>query len=81
MVRLLWDENKRAANREKHGLDFDVLTEDFFADATILVARSGRNVVIGWLDERPVTVIFVYGREALSIVSMRAASHRERRLI
>eukprot|EP01031_Cornospumella_fuschlensis_P021566 gene21567-26417_t len=46
MLRILWDEPKRQANILKHGLDFAVLTEDFFAAATVVPAKAGRLMAI-----------------------------------
>jgi len=34
-VRIIWDEPKRAANLEKHGMDFADLNETFFDTALV----------------------------------------------
>jgi hypothetical protein len=41
-MKIVWDHPKRLANTAKHGLDFATLTEDFFADALLIAAKSGR---------------------------------------
>ncbi len=79
-MRITWDESKRLSNLDKHGLDFGDLTEEFFESAVIYPARHGRLRAVGNLNhEPPWTVIFsVLGSEAVSAVSMRYASRKER---
>ena len=80
-MKIVWDEWKRKANLLKHGLDFAVLDPDFFAGAYIGPAKRGRLRAVGKIDG-VVTVIFVrLGAEGLSVVSMRTASQKERRLL
>jgi uncharacterized DUF497 family protein len=77
---IVWDERKRQANIEKHGFDFSDLDESFFDAATIYPTRNRRLVAIGRLDDGTIAVIFaLLGTEAISIISMRSASLRERR--
>lgn len=77
---IIWDEPKREANLAKHGLDFADLTPEFFINAVILVAHSERLAAIGTLHDGTVTTIFAeLGREAISIVSLRPASKKERK--
>ncbi|GLQ09491.1 hypothetical protein GCM10007913_14230 [Devosia yakushimensis] len=81
-MRIVWDEPKRRANIAKHGMDFAELTTAFFEEAIIVPGKSGRKVAIGWFDGAGIVVIHViYGTEAISVISMRAASPRERRLL
>lgn len=77
---LTWDESKRVANLAKHGLDFGSLNPEFFNGSVVLPAKFGRYRAIGYMDgKRIVAVIFrPLGREALSIISMRPASRKER---
>jgi len=78
---IIWDEPKRQANLEKHGLDFEDLTPTFFLGATIKPAKVGRFQAIGRLADGTLSVIFAtLGTEALSIISMRPASDKERSL-
>lgn len=81
-MKIVWDEPKRLANIDKHGLDFREVTLGFFEAAVIRPARLGRYKAIGILDDGTIAVIFAtLGREALSIVSMRPASPQERKLL
>jgi uncharacterized protein len=82
IVRIVWDEPKRLTNPDKPGLDFEALTIDFFDAAIIYPAKGGRFLAIGKLPNDTVAVIFArLGSEAVSIVSMRSASAKERRLV
>lgn len=82
-MKIVWDEPKRLANIEKHGLDFSALTPDFFDGAAIYVAKQGRLMAIGEHEgQLVVAVVFLpLGTEAVSVISMRRASQKERSLI
>lgn len=81
-LRLVWDPPKRLANLDKHQLDFETLTVGFFARAVLRPAKRGRLQAIGYLNSRPVSVIFaMLGREAISIISLRPAKPQERKLV
>jgi uncharacterized DUF497 family protein len=59
-----------------------VLTEEWFAGATIGPAGDNHLHAVGWLDERTIVVIFFAPEaEAYSIISMRHAKRQERRLL
>jgi uncharacterized DUF497 family protein len=74
------DPPKRAANLAKHGLDLEDARDFDWVAARVLPAREGRYAAIGYIDDMLVVVIFrPLGTEALSIISMRRASRRERR--
>ena len=78
---IVWDQPKRIANIAKHGLDFAALTEEFFADALVILAKSGRYLAIGKDLNGIISVVFVIlVLEGISVVSMRPASVKERRL-
>ena len=80
-MKIVWDEPKRVTNLAKHGLDFARLDPEFFTAAKVTAAKEGRNTAVGELDGQTVTVVFaVLGEEALSIISMRPASRKERSL-
>jgi len=82
MVRIVWDEPKRLANIAKHELDFADLTVEFFDEALVVPTRERRLIAIGRLvDDTLAVVFFELGREAVSVISMRHASQRERRLL
>jgi uncharacterized DUF497 family protein len=79
-MKITWDPPKRLANIAKHGLDFAALTEEFFASALVISAKSGRYLAIGRDTNGVVSVVFVtLGLEGVSIISMRPASKKERR--
>ncbi|MCD2174767.1 BrnT family toxin [Rhizobium sp. C4] len=80
-MKIVWDENKRRANLAKHGLDFADLTLEFFALADVERAKLGRFVAVGDFRGRLVVAVIFrpLGVEAISIISMRPASERERR--
>lgn len=81
-MRIIWDEPKRRANIAKHGMDFAELTASFFEEAIIVPGKAGRKVAIGWFDGIGIVVIHViYGAEAISVISMRVASQRERKIL
>ena len=46
-MKIVWDEPKRLANIDKHGLDLADLTEAFFADALFLPSKEKRWRGIG----------------------------------
>lgn len=80
-MKIVWDEPKRLANLEKHGLDFAMLDETFFLDAVIRTAKTGRFMGIGvFADGLVVEVFSLLGAEAVSIISMRPANRGERSL-
>lgn len=76
------DEPKRVTNLAKHGLDFAALTVEFFQSTVIAEGNAGRFVAVGELEGRPILVVFrPLGSEAVSVVSMRPASRKERSLL
>lgn len=83
---MVWDEVKRAANLRLHGYDF-ADARDRFEWRTALIlptypSRRGgaRFFAIGYLDGATVTLVFApLGTEAISAISLRIASNRERR--
>jgi uncharacterized DUF497 family protein len=80
-MKIVWDEPKRLANIEKHGLDFAALDEEFFLASTIRAAKAGRFMAIGRMVGGVVAVVFArLGSEGISIISMRPANQTERRL-
>jgi uncharacterized DUF497 family protein len=81
-MEVVWDEPKRLANLARHGLDFADLDEGFFEGSVIVPARLNRQIAVGRHRSGIILVVFVtLGTEGLSIVSMRPASRKERRLI
>ncbi|MGR6466577.1 BrnT family toxin [Rhizobium sp. PAMB 3182] len=81
-MEIVFDENKRKANVEKHGLDFADLDLDFFGSAATFPVEKGRFMAVGLFRSTAIAVVFsVLGSEAISIVSMRPASRKERRIL
>jgi uncharacterized protein len=83
-VKIVWDEPKRLANIAKHnGLDFGDLDEEFFERSIIVPGKSNRLIAVGRLGHGIVVVVVftVLGSQGVSIVSMRRASAKERKLL
>ena len=79
---IVWDEPKRIINLSQHGFDFADLTGDFFLSARVVEAKKGRYMAIGRLDDGTIAVVFAkLGTEGISVISMRRADRKERRLI
>ena len=85
-MKIVWDEPKRQSNLATHGLDL-ADAESFDWDQAIVTpghpAQDGRPRfrAIGWLGDELVTVVFaLLGTEAVSVISMRPASRKERTL-
>ena len=80
-MKIVWDEPKRLANIEKHGLDFADLNETFFDSALVLPSHNKRWRGIGKNIRGVIVVVFVtLGKETVSVLSMRPASRYEREL-
>jgi len=79
---ILWDEPKRLANIDKHGIDFADIAPEFILGALVLPAKRGRMMAIGRRADGVLVIVFaVLGSEAISIVSARPASPKERDLM
>ncbi|MCG5241896.1 BrnT family toxin [Azospirillum doebereinerae] len=82
-MKIVYDPPKRAANLDKHGLDFADLEDGvFFETALVRPAKDGRFMAIGRLADGTISVVFaLLGTEGISIISMRPASTKERSLL
>ena len=79
-MKVVWDESKRLTNLAKHGLDFADLDSDFFAAAALGPAGKGRFVAVGEWAGIVTTVVFrPLGAEAISVISVRPGSRKERK--
>ncbi|QRE77902.1 hypothetical protein F1D61_20065 [Methylobacterium aquaticum] len=87
---MVWDEPKRKKNRQPppagHGLDFADARDRFeWETAAISESYSGKSggaryIATGYLDGKLVSLTFsLLGTEAVSAISLRTASNRERR--
>jgi uncharacterized DUF497 family protein len=79
-MEIIWDDPKRVANLAKHGLDFAELTFEFFLSAGVTAIRNDRLKAVGEFKGRIIIAVVYrpYGSEALSVISMRPASRKER---
>ncbi len=78
-----WDEQKRALNRAKHGLDFDDVRH--ILSQPMLVVEDDRKDYgeqrfrgIGQLQDIVVLIAFTLRPDALRIISMRPANKKEK---
>ena len=85
-MRIVWDEPKRRTNLATHGFDLTDAESFDWESALVVSGHPGtdgrsRYRAIGRLGDHLVTVVFSpLGTEAISVVSMRAASRKERKL-
>jgi uncharacterized protein len=81
-MKIVWGEPKREWTLKNRGYDFmdlAAVADEFFAAAIIVGARDGRYKAVGTFRGRTVAVIFKpLGTEAISLISMRRASRKER---
>jgi uncharacterized protein len=55
---------------------------EFFAASTILPSKQNRMMAIGVLGNNVIAVVFArLAREGLSVISMRTASQKERKIL
>lgn len=79
-MEIVWTDHKRDWTLRNRGLDFADLDLEFFADAKVLPSYEGRFMAIGLFRGVVLTVVFKpLGSEAISVISMRRASRKERR--
>jgi uncharacterized DUF497 family protein len=79
-----WDENKRRANLEKHGLDF-IRAADVLAVAHVVIpsryeGNERRWLAVGEIEGRLVTLVFTMRGDSYRVISLRRARHGERRI-
>ena len=79
-MKIIWDEPKRQQNLAKHGLDFACLSVEFFEGSIVYPAEESRFFAVGELNGQMVVaaVFRRLGSEAVSVISMRHASRKER---
>ena len=83
-MKLTWDEAKRAANLEKHGVDFAAI--EAFDWATALVLEDTRKdygetrlLAMGLIEGRLHALVFARRADGVRVISLRKANSRERR--
>jgi uncharacterized protein len=84
-MEIVWDDIKRERNLRDHRLDFADAREGFvFAEAVVVgtyPGKDGRPRFKAPFDGRLIAIIFSpLGTEAISLISMRRAGRKERRL-
>ena len=80
-MQISFDEPKRQLNLSKHGLDLADIDVEYFANSIVVPAKLGRFMAIGVLSNDVIATVFAkLGSQGLSIVSMRAASRKERKV-
>jgi hypothetical protein len=83
-VRFEWDEAKRSANLDKHGIDFVDAQEMFegpmlMAPDTRTEYGETRQIGFGFIRGRLMAVVFTErGPDTIRIISMRKANQREK---
>ena len=80
-MKVEYDPNKSASNKEKHGIDFDE-AQAVWDDANALsirIARPGeeRHIVIGRMYEACWTAVVTFRGEAIRIISVRRSRKEE----
>lgn len=80
-----WDEAKRRANVQKHGIDFAGIAEVFGGlTATMEDDRhpygEQRFITLGLLSDRVVVVVHTERRDRVRIISVRKATRNEQHL-
>ncbi|ANK90629.1 MULTISPECIES: BrnT family toxin [Rhizobium] len=81
-MKITWDEAKRIANLQKHGFDFEDVFFFDWKNAVITSSRDGRFKAIGYYEDGTAVVIYaLLGSEAVSIISFRPASNKERKVL
>lgn len=80
-MQISFDVLKRQSSLSKHRLDFADLDVEYFVNAIVVPAKLGRYMAIGVLSNDVIATVFVkLGTQGLSIVSMRRASRKERKI-
>lgn len=80
-MKFVWDELKRETNLRKHRMDFAEAGSVDWNSAVIQPSYGGRFLAVVPYGDGLIAIAFArLGTEAFSIISMRPASRRERRL-
>jgi uncharacterized DUF497 family protein len=81
-----FDEDKRAINIAKHGIDF-VIAEDFDWSTAVIgeddryAYGETRLVAVGRVGGEVYTLVFTMRGDVVRVISMRLANRKERKLI
>ena len=82
-MEITFDPVKRSTNIAKHGgLDFADLQPGFFTASVVVPAKANRFLAVGRFGGDIISVVFAaLGSEGISVISMRPASRKERKLL
>jgi uncharacterized DUF497 family protein len=81
-MKIVWTNRSDWPILQVMGWILQIWTKFFFESSLIVPAKLGRQIAVGRHRGGIILVVFVaLGTEGLSVVSMRPASRRERRLI
>ena len=81
-MKFQFDENKRTANREKHGIDFDQ-AQALWDDLDLLeipaknVIDENRYLIIGKIGEKHWSAVITYRDDSVRIISVRRSREKE----
>jgi uncharacterized protein len=84
-MRFIWDEPKRQANLNKHGVDFTA-AERVFAGPTFTFEDDREDygeqrwVTLGLLGVQVIVIVHTETAEEIRVISMREADNHEQRL-
>lgn len=83
LMEITFDTAKRDTNKAKHGFDFADLDMAFLEASIALPAKGDRMMAIGWFQGAIIVAVVFrpLGSEALSVISMRRASRKERMVL
>ena len=79
-----WDENKRQANLEKHGVDFEQVHLFDWQTAKIVEDLrydygEPRAIAFGMIDARLYVLVYTWREGAVRVIGLRKANEREGR--
>ena len=78
-MKIVWDEPKASIEPRQARSRLADLDADFFSEAALGSVANGRFVAVGESAGIAITVVFrPLGAEAISVISMRPASRKER---
>ena len=82
-MRITFDPPKRLTNMAEHeGLGFADLDMGFFMGSVVVPAKLGRSMTVGPFRDTVIAVVFTpLGAEAISVISMRRATRKERSVL
>ena len=81
-MKIEFDENKSAANKDKHGIDFDE-ARSLWYDPDLLeipaktVQDENRYLVIGKIENKHWSAVVTYRDEGIRIISVRRSREKE----